>query len=146
MKKPSEEILKNKDFKDPVLALDAKEILEKLKKNNIEMKDLKKLGFSVDFFRSPGPGGQNINKVETGVRIKCGPLNIDIKATEERSQFRNFQIAVLRLRKILEKMTKTEKPRITTKPTKSAKKERMEEKKKTSEKKKLRAKPSVYGI
>ncbi len=41
------------------------------------------------FIRSRGPGGQNVNKVSTGVYLKHLPSNIEVKACNERSQALN---------------------------------------------------------
>lgn len=48
----------------------------------------------IEFFRSSGPGGQNVNKRETAVRVTHIPTKISVAAQSERTQERNRDIAM----------------------------------------------------
>ncbi len=116
-----------------------------------------------EFFRSPGPGGQNVNKVSTGVRLRwdlqastsipeevierlktaAGRKVTDagvlvIEARRFRTQERNREDALRRLDDLIKKAWSRPRSRRPTKPTAASREKRLEEKKRRGQLKKIR--------
>jgi len=116
--------------------------------------------------RSDGPGGQNVNKVNSKITVKFDVIHSSIlkdeekeviarrlasrltkegvlvlTAQESRSQLKNKEAVILKLEALLASALEKRKPRKATKPTKGSVQERIQIKKKLSEKKRWRQKP-----
>ena len=121
------------------------------------------------FSRSSGPGGQNVNKIESKVEIifnlenskvlsdyQKAILKINLKnklvknilclaVQENRNQLQNRQLALMKLSSIIKDgLNKQFKYRKSTKPTKASQKKRVDFKKKRGELKKSRQKEKIY--
>jgi ribosome-associated protein len=114
------------------------------------------------FSRSSGPGGQHANTAETRVEAifdvhasaalteaqkrrvvaKAGPV-LRAVAQDERSQWRNRELALERLVEQLRAALRVERRRVPTKPTHAARERRREAKQRRSETKKLRRPPDT---
>ena len=123
------------------------------------------------FSRSSGPGGQNVNKIESRVEIifnledskvfndyqkeilkrnlknKLVNNSLRLAVQEHRNQLLNRQLALMKFSSIIKNaLNKPFKLRKSTQPTKSSKKKRVEGKKKRGELKKSRQKEKTYQI
>ena len=113
------------------------------------------------FSASGGPGGQHVNTANTRAEVRfdiatspsLGPRQrarllerlgpeVRVVASDERSQLRNRELALERLRSRLADALRVQRPRRPTKPTKAAKQRRLEDKRHRSEtKRRRRAEP-----
>jgi ribosome-associated protein len=112
------------------------------------------------FSRSSGPGGQHAQKSDTRVEAvfdversvgltetqkrrvvaRAGPV-LRAVAQDERSQWRNRELATERLVEVLREALRVPRPRRATKPTKSSVEKRLERKRRRSNVKRLRRPP-----
>lgn len=68
------------------------EVFEPPEEREIDAHDLK-----VETLRASGPGGQNVNRRESAVRVTHLPTGVSVLAREERSQHQNTRLAMARL-------------------------------------------------
>lgn len=73
------------------------EVIPKFEKSDLSV-DIPESELSIDFARSSGPGGQNVNKRETAVRIVHTPTGLAVHADGERSQEANRDRALALLK------------------------------------------------
>ena len=98
----------------------------------------------VSTFRSGGPGGQHVNKVETGVRLRHTATGLVVSCREWRSQHRNKMACLRKLREEAERLNYRPAARVPTRRTRGAKERTLQEKARRSRVKQLRAKPTPH--
>ena len=97
----------------------------------------------IETFRASGPGGQHINTTDSAVRLKHKPSGITVTSKESRSQHKNKETCLKKLREKIEKQNFRYPKRIATKKSRTVKDKQLQEKKRQSMKKQLRSKRDI---
>ena len=87
----------------------------------------------VQVFRASGPGGQCVNTTDSAVRMTHVPSGLTVVSRESRSQFRNRQLCLQKLRAQFERRAVPPKVRRATKVPRRAKERRLAEKRQRSQ-------------
>lgn len=82
----------------------------------------------VQTFRASGPGGQCVNTTDSAVRMTHRPSGLTVASRESRSQFRNRQLCLQKLRRLFEAKARPPKARRATKTPRRAKEARLADK------------------
>ncbi|MDA3937629.1 MAG: peptide chain release factor-like protein [Actinomycetota bacterium] len=94
-------------------------------------------------FRSSGKGGQSVNTTDSAVRLVHRPTGITVVGQRERSQYRNRQDCLRRLRLRIEDSLHKDPTRVPTRPSRRAKARRLDAKARKSTKKRMRKPPET---
>ena len=82
----------------------------------------------VQTFHASGPGGQGVNTADSAVRMRHVPTGVVVVSREERSQLRNRELCVEKIRRILRRRALPPHPRKPTKVPASQRRRRLEDK------------------
>ena len=93
---------------------------------------------SAQAFHASGPGGQCVNTTDSAVRMTHEPTGIVVVSRESRSQFRNRQLCLAKIREELARRGRAPKVRHRTKPSRGQRQRRLDDKHRRSRVKQLR--------
>lgn len=97
----------------------------------------------VEAFKATGPGGQCVNTTDSAVRMCHRPTGVTVVSRESRSQFRNRQLCLQKLRERFAQLAVPPKTRRATKPTKGSHQRRLAGKHARSQVKQNRRRPTA---
>lgn len=95
-------------------------------------------GCEAQAFHASGPGGQCVNTTDSAVRMTHRATDITVTSRESRSQYRNRQLCLQKIRAELERRAVPPKVRHATRPSRAARARRMDEKNRRGQIKRLR--------